>query len=155
MKESLSNPYENVQIVDREVIELSSISEDESMIMSVGYGSSTRTVECVEIVDTGLTNLTLRCSVATSYTYDWEALPAEPYREFNHDITSYNQGSVVETTQGGYNRLTSISSSATKTSSTSISQSYSGTYDQYILVGFFWVYVGSGATSGSVKHFIP
>lgn len=154
LKESLNNPPINNTILEKELVEIP-YSEYFSSGVSSTNGSGSRTVESSITSDTGLTDFTLRFTVAIAYTYNWENLPGEPYREFNHNITSYSQGSVTEVTQGGYTRMTSSSSSAIKESSTTIRQYYEVTYDQYIPISYFWIKVGSGNLNGRILHRIP
>ncbi len=158
LKSSFYNSKPTILPADNNVslnntISMNSMNIDKEYSMLSTSGNSSRTIEDVETVDTGLTDLILRCSVAISYTYNWINLPGEPYKESNFNITSYSQGTISQTNDGGYTRISgALSSSTTKLSSTSVRQSYSGTVDQYIPVSFYWVKIGSMSISGNVAH---
>lgn len=118
---------------------------------SVTYQSVTRSH-----TSTPLTDMTLYKYVGATVKIEYIPSPSEDII-LSKQFISCNNGTVIQTSPPGYNRLKSITSSICKiTSPTTIQHTYSGTYDAYSgipLGGYIiYIYIGTNTISGNVSY---
>lgn len=110
---------------------------------------------------TPLTDLTIRTSATGAYQYDYTDWGFGPPEISNVRFLSCDNGSVIQTSGAGYNRLSSVTSSTCKIyNSTTLKHDYSYIADMYTCIGVpntpvsVWVKISSRTVTGTSYYYL-